>query len=188
MVLVLMAIFTGGFGVWSVMRNWRFHVETQLRLNQCVGKTALQLKSTLFSIENSNSRIKKLRMAIRAAQVAQPPLVPALQGALTLQVVQQETELIQWRHTQFKWIRARGCGGWRDRAQLLPTLHYYREPPDLVGPQELKWTGIVPVSLWIKVQNGSRVSGARVYEDNESSSRWKAFWSVSYGSNRAVFD
>src|SRR4051812_19040280 len=90
MALALAVLALASFGVWGVLRHWRHLVETQLRLDRCVGETALRLRDTVRRVESSNREMRILRESIAAALLtlnteAIPPLRLALEAELSRQ-------------------------------------------------------------------------------------------------------
>jgi hypothetical protein len=179
LLLTLGVVCISGFGLWGVMRHWRFVVETQLRLNQCVGTTAQEFRSSLNKIDASNLRIKALRVSMGAAQ-AQPALAPPIQAALQLEVIHQNSLLALWKVRAVRWLAERGCRKSGDWGWPLPTLNYFRTPPDALGPQELQWRGVMPEEFQFQARHSPRFSAAVVRKESHAfqvQSSWKAFWS-----------
>lgn len=130
---LLLAVFLisfSGFRIWGFLRNWQFLVETQLRLDRCVGEVAQKFKDSLNSLETGNRRITKLRMAIQMAEL-EPALIPPLQAVLLAQVVQQELIQARWKLKRGHWLVSRGCGKPSDSAYPLPALKFVRAPRNL---------------------------------------------------------
>lgn len=186
-VLCIVCIFfvaMSGFGVWGVLRHWRFLVETQLRLNRCIGTVALDFRSTLNHLEKSNRRIRSLRAAIVAAHL-QPETIPPLRTTLELSVAEQDWVLGQWQAKQAVWMVSFGCGNGGDLPMPLPSLGYFREPPDWIGSNPLQWVEM-PKEFHFQVSHHSRHAAARVsgrvheaYEKRiEGEGDWFAQWTV----------
>jgi len=172
LLLAVFIISVSGFRIWGFLRNWRFLAETQLRLDRCVGEVAQEFRDSLNSIEKSNARIKKLRIAIQLAEL-EPALIPPLQAVLVIQVGQQEFVRAKWVLRRARWSLDRGCGKAKDTAHLLPVLSFIRDPPDWIGPQALHWTGeggdsvsggvgTMPEEFNFQVSHRSRHAAAKV--------------------------
>jgi len=161
LLLAMVMIVLGGFGIWGFMRNWRFLMETQLRLDKCVGVAAQEFRGALNSLMTDNQRVQALRAAILAAEL-QPELIPPLKVTLQVVVAKQEFTLIQWKIKTGKWLVSRGCGKWKDWAIPLPSLEFIREPPDSIGPKALRWAGQSRSEFFFQVEHSPRASAARV--------------------------
>ena len=161
----------GGFGTWGFLRSWRASMETQLRLNRCIGSQILKLRDTLNTLESLNHRMTEIRAAIAAASLtpASAPLSSTLRGALQLAAFQQDFIHTQWKVQQGKWQLFSTCGERRDYADPLPSLTYQRLPPDTLGPQPLTWPGKMPESFCSQVYHRPRYSAACTKNSLESS-------------------
>ncbi|MGZ3698832.1 MAG: hypothetical protein ACXWP5_11870 [Bdellovibrionota bacterium] len=176
LVLALIAITLAGMGTWGVMRHWRKLVETQLRLDQCTGEAALTLKAVLQAVERENAAIHATRASIAVAQAANPPAVPALEGALTVLVAKQEIDVARWKAAQVAWWLKRGCGSPGDLAPPLPELRWERGIPDTLGPQALEWVGPMPGEFRILARHAPRTAAAHVKGEGNGIHHWKAEW------------
>lgn len=159
---LLLAIFTltmSGFGVWGILRHWRFLVETQLRLNECVGVRSQDFKQTLISLASDNRKIRVLRGAIQLATL-RPDLIPPLEVALNSVVAKQELSRFQWKAKQAQWLLKQGCGHRGDKAYPLPDLQFTRDPPDTTGPQAIHWMGEMPSQFLIQLSHSPRHAAA----------------------------
>ena len=56
--LMALVLSTAGFGIWGILRQWRQKTEAQLALDQCVGKTAIELKEQLERLDASDKRMR----------------------------------------------------------------------------------------------------------------------------------
>ena len=161
--------------------HWRHLVELQLRLDNCVGSTALSLKSRLNSIDTMNTEIKILRASIA---VSPPHLKPALQAALGALAIAQEVKIQGWKIKQVLWIAQRGCDGKSDLALPLPGLHYSRAPPDAIGPQVTTWDSGEPQELRIRIRRASRFAAAETGKKDSyaisNRKNWKSQWTDFY--------
>ncbi len=110
MAIALVVIAIAGMGIWGVLRHWRFEVALQLRLDRCVGKTAMDLKRSLDAIEGENAEIRRIRMALLALTL-EPPAKAALESALLIEAGRQEAELALWEGRRLAWLASRGCDG-----------------------------------------------------------------------------
>ena len=155
-------------------------METQLRLNRCVGLSALALRRHLNLIENTNHAIHATRIAIRAAEVSlQFGAVPALRQAISVIVTAQEGSLAAWKVRQAVWLAREGCGKWGDLPAPLPDLQFRRGVPDDAGLQPLEWVGEKPHEFKIQVYHRPRVAVAKVEVEARSAllpDAWHAEW------------
>jgi hypothetical protein len=183
LLLSLLAICFMGFGTWGILRHWRHAVETQLKLDRCVGEAALELKASLNRIESSNSRMRKERAGVVVTVIA-PPIAAALRTVLMLEMAFQEFERLKWEGRRAMWIARGGCGTThRDWTSLLPAMKWVRPPPDPLGPRPLVWMAPPgPSRLEIRLKEGSRSAGAAVVTGADSTGvifgkrTWKAKW------------
>ena len=175
LLLALVVISSASFGVWGLLRHWRHIAELQLRLDRCVGETALDLKKTLVRIEKENLGIRALRVAvIAAAAVGQAGEARAL---LEVAVLFQDMERVTWKAKQLKWLALRGCGQAGDLPRPLPTMNWERPPEDAIGAQALSWEPGAPRMMRVEVAHLPRAAAAEVSgESNEIRSEWKAKW------------
>lgn len=191
MALILLVFTLGGLGTFGVLRKWRTHVETQLRLNRCVGKAAQEFRDVLESLLQRNREIRQLRVAIQAVQW-KPWLIPPLRTALGAVVLRQEFSLNSWRVRTLQWRLSQGCDGRRkDDASSLPSLNFTREPPDLIGPKPLVWLGGIPGTFTFLLKSAPRAAAAVVQtkgsegeenaeseEDSREDEKWVAIWAI----------
>ncbi len=191
MILLIFFFSFSGFGIWGFLRHWRFLVEDQFELDRCVGKSALDFRDSLNSIETSNRRIQELRASILLVQI-QPELIPPLQLALQGVVLYQEKIRNQWEWKRVKRFTGFDCSKRRDQAEPLPRLEFVRDPPDELGSQILHWPGTMPMEFYFRIVRSSRGAAARVFRNKEFGvrgietdeieaktqiSEWKAEWS-----------
>ncbi|MBI4925301.1 MAG: hypothetical protein HY843_05185, partial [Bdellovibrio sp.] len=95
------------FGTLGLLRRERHLVETQLRLDRCVEKTAINLHKTLNKIEDLN---KDIRMTSAELMVdIEPNSRIALQIKLSADVMAQEMIVRSWPKNQAQWIAQQGC-------------------------------------------------------------------------------
>jgi hypothetical protein len=172
----------GGLGFWGVLRSWRWNVQTQLRLNRCVGETAQSLREYLDRIETANKTIRSLRAAVTGFRLATRfELIPPLLEGIQVAVLVQDSTLALWQARRVTWLTRRGCGKWGDWALPLPDLKLRRGVPDADGQQVLEWIGARPNDFRIQVHHRSRAAAARVdvqSESNFGSASWQANWAV----------
>jgi hypothetical protein len=91
-------------------------------------------------------------------------------------VAHQEILRAGWQTKEGLWLVRRGCGGFMDQPAPLPVLSHFRDPPDPIGPQPLRWLSPPPASGFrIEVRHSPRASAARVYSAGEED-RWIAEW------------
>ena len=159
LLLGLLALSTAGFGTWGFLRNWRHLMETQLRLDRCVGQAAQEFRDRMNSLESDNLKIKALRASAGAAP--HPAAKAALIAATATLVIKQDVERGIWTAAQLKWVVKRGCGERGDWGFPLPGMGWIRRPPDPSGPQPLGWTGM-PEVFRFEARHGSRSAAATV--------------------------
>ena len=137
MLLLLLALVTAGFGVWGLLRHWRHLVELQLRLDQCVGSSSMEMKRTLTRVGQLNDRMQTLRAALLV------PLHPAqqalLRALLETSYLEQEWEEGRWLWRRVSWRVRRGCDNGGDLPKLYPAYPWRRDPPDSLGHRPLVW-------------------------------------------------
>ncbi len=181
LLLILFTIVIAGCGIWGFLRHWRFMVETQLRLNQCVGRAAHDFRDTLNSLFLLNQKILELRASIEAAKLY-PPLIPPLEAGLIVVVSKQDWIQVQWKAKSLKWFLSQGCGQRGDHALPLPGLEFTRDPPDSIGPKALRWSGQMPKSFHLQIRHFPRVAAAKVQGDESDSiferKKWISTWTV----------
>jgi hypothetical protein len=189
MMIALMELAGAGFGVWGLLRHWRGLTETQLRLDRCVGKSALELKHTLVQIEEGNTTIRVLRAAVAVATPLGHGAEP--RALLEVAVRGQDLLLVRWQARRAEWLARRGCGEGRDLPYPLPSMSWVRPPEDLIGPQALSWEPGVPRSLRVQLVHLPRAAAARVEAQPlagdakvigklgfNGKTNWKASWAV----------
>ncbi len=168
------------FGVLVFLRNTRSLAEVQLRLDHCISKTALELRSKLNSIESSNGRIRIIRLALIADP--EPSTRTLLETTLFKEVLEQELHLTQWKGRQLSWIALSGCDQKGDRIYPLPKIPWIRDPPDAVGLQPLRWSANSAKNFHIELEHSPRQSAARVFQGRTAegvedvASKWSAQW------------
>lgn len=187
LLLFTLAITSGALGTWGLLRRWRHLAETQLRLDQCTARTALDFKEAMEKISGDNLRIRALRAEIVAASLA-PEALPALHTLLNAQVAVQEARLARWKIKSALWLSRRSCGDSGDHPLPLPSMEWIRNPPDGIGPQELHWAGILPAEFRIEIGHPPRRAAARVFQGTGTkggllvqSSHWQAEWTAPKG-------
>jgi hypothetical protein len=176
-----------GFMLWGSMRHWRFLVETQLRLDRCVGILSHDFRDKLNALESSNQKMKIIRSTLA---ITPPSFTAPLQTALLGLVLQQDLTLAAWKVKQAQWILQKGCGNREDLKHPLPSFKFVRSYPDTLGPQPLTWEGIMPDEFYFKASHSPRVAAAKVEADQGSTGgnknegwnptlgkKWKAVWS-----------
>jgi hypothetical protein len=169
--LVLAVSIAFGLGTWGLLRNWRSLVEIQLRLDRCAGETARELRVTLRRTRDLNQAIFVARTTLAATVVA-PQVAALARKALQAAVAGQEMLIAGWNLKRGLWLARQGCGG-GGRAASLPALPWTRDPPDLIGPQALRWTG--GRELRIQLSHGPRHAAA-VIEGDLKDGDWRLSW------------
>jgi hypothetical protein len=180
--IVLVFVF-GGLGTLGVLRLWRHTVETQLRLNQCLGRSAQQFRDHLNGLLDENQEIRNLRKAIEAAEI-EPWLIPPLRVLLEAVVLRQEITLVRWQVRCREWLVFQGCDPThRDVAGPLPEFNFFRGPSDSIGAQPLRWMGVMPRSFRFQLKHAPRAAAATVqaeelYAVAEEPEKWIAVWAT----------
>lgn len=174
--IVLIVIVLSGAGIWGVMRHWRKLVETQLRLDKCVGSVALDLKSKLESISIANMRIVAVRIALSVT--VEPATRTALEAELGLEVLRQEATRASWTFRNLQWVAEQGCGENGDFALPLPLLEWHRAPPDVLGPQPIRWLKGEDQEFIIQAVHSPRGTAAKIKGGGDGlfGKDWKAEW------------
>ncbi|MFZ9594917.1 MAG: hypothetical protein ACO3A2_02445 [Bdellovibrionia bacterium] len=201
---VFMLLTLGGLGTLGFLRHWRFLVETQFRMDRCVGQAAQSLRDSLNTLESANREIGWIRKALVLAQ-ANPELIPPLQVALQAEVVRQEVILGAWSLRKLRWSLPLSCGSILDRAWPLPDLNFHRPPADLIGLQALKWSGAMPQAFELKMTHsprraqatvekgggardlGQKTEGGPIIVNSQATGLWQAHWGSARSQSRSDF-
>lgn len=180
LLLAMFMIVMSGFGIWGFLRHWRFLMETQLRIDKCVGIAARDYRDVLNSVMAHNNQVHLLRAAILAAELS-PELIAPLKVALAIVVAKQEFIRARWQVRRGRWLLTRGCGGSGDWALPLPALEFVRDAPDTTGPQALHWPGEFPAEFHLQIKHFPRYGAAQVeggcLETKLDCKKWKTVWS-----------
>jgi hypothetical protein len=176
LLLALLAISCLGLATWGMMRHWRHLTELQLKLDRCVGDTALDLKRALQEIERANRHIQMLRAAQAASGLAGG--VGELRPLMILEARRQDLEILRWNTKQARWLVQRGCGGAGGVPLPLPSMKWFRAPPDPIGPQPLEWAPGMPRILKLQLTHTPRAAAAVVQPGEGNETSWKASWTV----------
>ena len=152
---------TASLGTIAYEYQWRKIVSLQMKLDQTVGKSALELQDLMNRIERINSIMIQTRSAIAAQQMLGLPLAPATQAVLEAQSKIQDSLLLAWKVKN-----------------LLPILKWERPIPDLLGPQPLHWVG--SPELIVKRTHFPRKASARVFKGALDGKTWNAEWADFY--------
>lgn len=170
----LVVVMIAGWGIWGVLRHWRFQAETQLRLDRCITEKVRSMKRTLALLESSNTRMKWERRAT-VVTVFAPPAEETRRVILEGELAFQELLYLKWQAERVAWLAGRACADSArgDRPLWMSGLSWERLPPDALGPQPYRWTEEKP-EFRIRIRNSPRSSNARIAmgEKNE----WKAEW------------
>ncbi|MBI2711570.1 MAG: hypothetical protein HYX41_01730 [Bdellovibrio sp.] len=177
LMLLLCSVFVvAGFGTLGIFRAWRFQMETQLRLNTCIGKPAQTFRDSLNSLLKTNQRIRKIRAAL--AVIVLPSSQAPLRALLQTAVLYQEGLLLKWDANCAAWIVNRGCGlHYSDFPNPLPRLGLFRPPPDPLGPRPLEWSpggfSFRERRFRFRISHSARVAAAEVLQRSENTNDWK---------------
>lgn len=178
--LLLTAIVAfSGFGIWGVMRSWKKQAETQLRLDECVGRKAQELKSLLTQLTQSNTRMIWARRAALAAAVLSPDALAAIRAELEIELTLQEALRLKWRGEGVVSALRSSCEGLRVLPIRFPLLEWSRLPPDFIGPQAFEW--MEPDPEFTLLFSASRhESSAKVKNEQIGKNHWIARWAGLY--------
>jgi hypothetical protein len=172
-----------GLSLWALLHQWKGLVDTQLRLDKCTGEIALNLKSDLGKIKETNIAILALRASIAAAMAVPgaQETVPPLQASLHLVYASQEALRVKWDLKAIQWTMTGGCGIGKDIALPFTPLSWDRPPPDTLGENQIDLESI-PDEFRFEAYHLPRKSAATV-ERNEENDDWKAHWSQPFGAS-----
>ena len=183
-ILGILVTASAGFGVWGMLRHWKGLMETQLRLDRCVAEKAMNLKSTLSSLEQQNTAIEIARASVVAAQLI-PGASEEAEAALAILIERQDATMQSWELARITWLARRGCGGMSDLPRALPAIPLTRLPPDVIGPNVLKWTEPPELARFqIQLGHRPRAAAAEViksdgeFQNTDHASNWQARWAV----------
>jgi|GEM_PF-6188316 len=161
--LALFILAISWIGAWSVLHQWRGRVALQLRLDECVGKTARLIERDRNRLERSNHVIQALRASILAATV-QPELRPPLVAALRVEFLGQELLRKKLLAQAVQWLVQRGCGSRADIPLPFAASGWFRLPDDWIGPRPLQWDPGIKREVRLVLSRNGRVAAARVYD------------------------
>ena len=179
MVLALGLMIMAAVGFWGILRHWRGLTELQLRLDRCVGGTAIQVRNDLKSLDRTNAAIIVARVGVAATMEFPPADVP-FRTALIILVLAQDKIQFDWTLRNAQWLLRRGCQSLGDIPVPLPAFPFKRAPPDPLGPQALTWEGPADRRLGVQLAHRPRYARAVVQEGKGShviSSHWSAQFS-----------
>jgi len=180
MAILLSAGLLLGTGVASLMREREKAIRLQLRVDECVAHAALELKKRLNTIEETNKKVRALRLALLVTGL-NPAVKATLMRTLKDLSLNLSLQLSLWTLTRGKWLLNSSCS----RTSFifpLPAIPFSQQPADPLGPRPLLYRGSFTPALKIKLSNGVRRSGAVVerkgvgdfiHEKNET---WTAAW------------
>jgi len=165
-----------GLGLIGLERNLKNITELQLRLDRCVGKTAIEYKNTLTKIEKINKKIKVARIALALSNI-EPEAAMALSVYLKKLIFSQNLLITKWRAKNVLWLSNKLCKKNSDLSGPMPTLPWVRDPPDMLGQKPLRWTGKHTEVFRIWLYHKPRYSSATLEGDpNELfKANWKYF-------------
>ncbi|MBU6376049.1 MAG: hypothetical protein KGQ59_08645 [Bdellovibrionales bacterium] len=175
--LTLGIIATCSLSLLIMGSSWTRSVKAQLQLDRCTGKTALELRQRLETLEITNQEIKLLRTAAQAALIAgNLTVLETLKKSSTALASQQETQLLGWKKTQGQWWTQPECH--KGKILLpLPEISYVRPPDDIFGPSPLHWKENQARFFSIALKRGGRLSESFVFPSKSSlETRWTASW------------
>jgi len=163
------------FALIALLHAARLRAEQQLRLDHCVGQTATRLAKDLNRIEASNKQIRFLRLSSAALP---PGTAEALSAAIVAEAAIQDVIRWRWSTKQGRWLIQRGCDSRGDVSPPLPSMKWFRPPPDSLGPKPLEWAPDRQKDLVIRLSHSPGVSAAEVKGEkiHETHSGWTASW------------
>jgi hypothetical protein len=174
LLLLTMIVAVSGFGIWGLLRSTRKQTEIQLRLDECVGRKAQELKSLLKTLTASNTRMKWVRRSAVVALLA-PDALEAIQAELEIELALQEGLRLKWQAQSLVAVAGKACPQVQALALRYPLLNWNRLPPDAIGPQAFEWEEPSPEFDFLFVasphQSAATVKGALNEKD-----RWIAEW------------
>lgn len=161
LIFSLVILSSGLWGTWGLLRRWRHLAEEQLRLDRCVGEVTQNFRDSLKEISRGNQRLTVLRVSI-ASLITNPELAAPVRAAMELIVGEQELIQLRWRAKTMQWQLHAACGNLTDQPVPLPEMKWIRLPPDPLGPQPLKWEGLMPEEFFIQLGNPPRYAAAHI--------------------------
>jgi hypothetical protein len=178
--LLMTTIFAiSGFGVWGLMRSWKAQAETQLRLDECVGKKAQDLKAILSQLTQSNTRMIWVRRSALAAAFLAPDALAAIRAELAIELALQEGLRLKWQGEGAAAALGRSCEGLRVLPIRYPLLEWSRLPPDFIGPQAFEWIEPDP-EFTLLFSASKHWSSAKVQDEKTGKNHWIARWADLY--------
>lgn len=165
-------------GGMVLLGRWHRIVNIQIRLDECAGRTALEMRKLLNFIEAQNSRIKIYRAAV-VSSVAFPAAIPYLKKILQIEAVVRKAYITSWKINKATSSVIGACGRVSDRVLRFPDLPWSEIPPDWIGAKPLEWaTPSVrreETELRILIFRHPRYGGAKV-RVHEQTNDWIAEW------------
>lgn len=150
-----------GVGLFSILHQINTRVKNQIQLDQLTGKTALQLRASIITIENSNERLRIAHAAMMTGCVYVLSC-PAFKSAYALQlkiegVIQKNAEE-NWGLQKITWITFSPI---MSTKSTLPSIQEFQTMNQL--KIKIKMNGLISTStLW-------KSNGIRTHE-------WKVAW------------
>ncbi len=178
----LIIVSSCGLCILGSLRYWRFSVETQLRLNRCVGAAAGEFRDLLNLLVALNHEIYGLRSV---TTFAEPSLVPFLKETLAQAVMDQESVYAKWNFKRLNWGTNEHCRGPTDTYLVLPEISLRRESDDQLGPKPFTWDDPVESSVFsVQALHDGYPTRAAVAEIFGGSNgipgdhrKWESYWS-----------
>ncbi len=169
----LLLVLALGFGGILLNSKLTRQMHTQLQLDRCVARTAVQTKTALDHIGKLNLAIVTAR---NAAKKTPHPLARAgIIAGISALVTAQEIERRRFTVLQILFLK---CGGLFGTPVELPLR---RLPPDSAGPQPLHWMKIPIPEIVLQARKLRRSSSATLWnsmaEDLYGFASWKERWS-----------
>lgn len=177
--LILSLFAMSNIGIFLYLARWHFQSKTQLRLDRCVAKTALNLRAKLNEIETLNLEMKAVRASI--ASIPVPGAQESLRATLYALFLRQEWLTRTWDLERARWIGQRGCDQKNDVPWPLPRMPFTRPLPDSLGPKPVDndSSSPDPVQLKIRLLHPPMGTGAEAFQEQKSNG-FKINWQVQW--------
>ena len=174
-----------GLGILGFSRLLRTRVDTQLRLDRCVGEIAIEFRNELNRLVFLNRTIFRAKSNIKLAQVTgQFELIPGHIQTIETTVLKQDLVFARWHRRSW-----RICALPEDSPRLFPRFEDYLErlPPGVgEGPGPLALKSLLDSSVVVTLADGRRSSSAEIFGGTDGSTdreaienrEWQARWIV----------
>lgn len=160
-------------------------MDTQLQVDQCVGKQGLKLKTTLIDLDSSNLRLKAARTAALSTTLV-PAARVALEAEVNLEYLYQEALKAKYNSFTLGGAFLGACGLAQTRFTKFSMISWERPPPDDLGEQPFQWpTQDEDSSFELEVRKTNGVHSAVTVSKGASKgfeyeANWTAQWANFY--------